>query len=72
MWVRVREHQHRERTPSGVVFWTGSDRDAVVIVTWNERMKEFEGGRRPTTGRSGIKEEICFSNYPSVRVNNAN
>ena len=39
--VRVREHQHRERTLSGVVFWIGSDRDAVVIVRQNERMKEF-------------------------------
>ena len=39
--IRVREHQHRERIPSGVVFWTGSDRDAVVIVRQSERMKEF-------------------------------
>ena len=37
-------HQHRERTSSGVVFWTGSDRDAVVIVRQNERMKEVGGG----------------------------
>ena len=55
--VRVREHQHWERMPSGVVFWAGSDRDAVVIVRQNERMKEFEGGRRPTKGHSGTKEE---------------
>ena len=34
-------HQHRERTYSGVVFWTGSDRDAVVIVRQNERTMEF-------------------------------
>ena len=26
--VRVRGHPHEERTPSGVVFWTGSDEDA--------------------------------------------
>ena len=39
--VRMREHQHWERTPSGVVFWTGSERDAVGIVRRNERMKEF-------------------------------
>ena len=26
--VRVREHPHAERMPSGVVFWTGSDEDA--------------------------------------------
>ena len=34
--VRVREHQHEERTPSGVVFWT-----AAGIVKQNERMQEF-------------------------------
>ena len=51
--VRVKEHQHRERTPSGVVFWT-----AAGIVRRNERMKEFEGGRRPTTGRSGTEGEM--------------
>ena len=56
--VRVREHQHRERTPSSIVSWTGSGGDAVVVVRQNERMKEFKGGRRPTTGRSGIKEEM--------------
>ena len=56
--VRVREHQHRERTPSRVVFGTGSGREAVVIVRRNERMKEFEGGRRPTTGCSGTKGEM--------------
>ena len=39
--VRIEEHQHRERMSSGVVFWTGSDRDAVVIVRQNERMMEF-------------------------------
>ena len=38
--VRVREHQHLEGTPSGVVFWT-----AAGIVRRNERVKEFEGGR---------------------------
>ena len=56
--VRVREHQHRERTPSGVVFWAAAGRDAAGIVRRNERMKEFEGGRRPTTGRSGTKGEM--------------
>ena len=44
--------------PSGVVFWTGSGRDAVVVVWQSERMKEFHGGRRPTKGRSGIKGEM--------------
>ena len=46
--VRIREHQHLERTPSGVVFWTAAGRDAVVTLSWNERMKVFsteaEGG----------------------------
>ena len=51
--VRVREHPHLEGTPSGVVFWT-----AAGIVRRNERVKEFEGGRRPTTGRSGTKGEM--------------
>ena len=50
--VRVREHQHRERTPSGAVFWTAAARDEAGIV---RRMKEFEGGRRPTKGCSGTK-----------------
>jgi hypothetical protein len=39
--VRVGEHQHLERMPSVVVFWTGSGRNAVVVVWQNERMKEF-------------------------------
>ena len=51
--VRMREHQHLARTPSGVVFWT-----AAGMVRRNKRMKEFEGGRRPTTGRSGTKDEM--------------
>ena len=46
--------------PFGVVFWTGSGRDAVVVISIveNERLKEFDGGRRPTKGRSGTKEEM--------------
>ena len=56
--VWVREHPHEERTPPGEVFWTGSDSDAADIVKQNERMKEFEGGRRPTEGRSEIKGAI--------------
>ena len=56
--VRMREHQHLEGTPSGVVFWTAAGRDAAGIVRRKERMKEFEGGRRPTTGRSGTKGEM--------------
>ena len=51
--VRVREHPHEERTPSEVVSWT-----AAGIVRRNERMKEFEGGRRPTNGRSGTMGEM--------------
>jgi hypothetical protein len=52
--VRVREHPHEERTPSGVVFWA-----ATGIVTQNdERMKEFEGGRRPNKRPSETKGEI--------------
>ena len=39
--VRIGEHQHRERMPSGVVFWTGLDRDVVVIVRQSERIKDF-------------------------------
>ena len=34
--VRLREHPHRERIPSGVVFWAGSDKDALVLVRQNE------------------------------------
>ena len=56
--VRVREHPHEERTPSGVLFWTAAGRAAAGIVRRNERMKEFEGGRRPNTGRSGTKGEM--------------
>jgi hypothetical protein len=56
--VRVREHQHLEGKPCGVVFWTAAGRDAAGIVRWKERMKEFEGGRRPTTRRSGTKGEM--------------
>ena len=56
--VRVRERQHRERTPSGVMFWDRTERNAVVIVRQSERRQEFEGGRRPTTGRSGIKGDM--------------
>ena len=56
--VWVREHPHEERTPPREVFWTGSDSDAADIVKQNERMKEFEGGRRPTEGRSEIKGAI--------------
>ena len=55
--VRRREHQHWERTPSDVVSWTAPERDTAGIVRQNERMKEFEGGRRPTKGRSGTMEE---------------
>jgi hypothetical protein len=40
------------------VFWTAAGRDAAGIVRRNERMKEFEGGRRPNTGRSGTKGEM--------------
>ena len=52
----VRVIEHLEGTPSGVVFWTAAGRDAAGIVRQNERMKEFEGGRRPTKGRSETKE----------------
>ena len=41
MCVRVREHQHLERMPSGAVFWTGSHGDAIVIVRQSERIQEF-------------------------------
>ena len=51
--VRVREHQHEEGTPSGVVFWI-----AAGIVRRNERTTEFEGGRRPTKGCSATKGEM--------------
>ena len=64
--VRIREHQHRERMSSGVVFWTGSDRDVVVIVRQNERMQEFDGGRRPTKGHSWIKGEMNSQNIQEL------
>ena len=38
--VRVREHQHQERDTTG-------------LVRRSERMKEVEGGRRPTKGCRG-------------------
>ena len=34
-----------------------TERDAVVILRQSGRMKEFGGGRRPTKGHSGTKEE---------------
>ncbi len=37
------EHPHEERTPSGVVSWTATERDTAVIVRQNERMKTFSG-----------------------------
>ena len=40
-----------------VVFWTGSDRDTAGILRQSERMKDFDGGRRPTKGYIGSKEE---------------
>ena len=46
--VRVREHPHEERTPSGLVSWTAAERDAAGIVSRSERKKEIEGGRRGT------------------------
>ena len=70
--VRVREHQHQERTPFEDVSWT-----AAGIVRQNERMKEFEGGRRPTKGRSGTVEERqgCTdeqTKYPGIVANDEN
>ena len=62
--VRVREHQHEERAPSGVVFGTGSGRDAVVIVRRNEKMKEFEA--QWNQGRDEL------TNYLQVTANNEN
>ena len=52
MCVSVREHPREERTPFGLVSWI-----AAGIVRRNERMKEFEGSRRLTTGSIGSKEE---------------
>ena len=56
--------------------WT-EPRVVVMRVKWNERMKEFEGGRRPTTGRSGtngemhrqisLESEQMLRNEPSIR-----
>ena len=60
--VRGREHQHEERTPSGVVFWT-----AAGIVRWSERMKEFEGGRRPTNRRT-----VNYRRETVVQINRQN
>ena len=45
-----------ERKPSGIVLWTGSHRDAGVIVCENEGI--FEGGRSPTNGPSGTMGEM--------------
>ena len=50
-------HQHWERTPSGIVSWT-----AARILRRNKRMKEFEGGRRPSKGRGGNKGEMIRQN----------
>ena len=49
--VRVREHGHEERTPSGVVSCTER------VEGEREWMKKFERGRRPTKGRSGTEHE---------------
>ena len=70
--VKVREHQHRERTPSGVVFWTAAE-----AVRGNERIKEFEGGRRPTKrcSRTVAERQRCTDDqteYPRVGVNEYN
>ena len=51
--MSVYEQQHYQRTLSEVLSWT-----AAGIVSQNERRKEFEGGRRPTKGRSGTKGEM--------------
>ena len=67
--VRVREHQHWERTPSGVVFWTAAGRDAVVIVRQDEGIR----GRPKAEHRAQWnRERYEQTNYPRVRVNNKN
>ena len=47
--VRVREHPHEERTPSGVVSWTEQ-------VEW-ERKKKFKGGRCGIKWNFGTEHE---------------
>ena len=58
--------------PSGIVFVTAAGRDTVGIVKRDERMKEFEGGRRPTTERSETEGEmhrqISFKCEPKRRT----
>ena len=65
---RVREHPHEERVSSGVVFWTGSERNAVVVIVWQSEkiQKLLEGGRRPTKGHSGSKKERTSQNTPKL------
>ena len=65
--VRIREHQHRERMPSGVVFGTRSDRDTIVKVRQSERISQFfEGVWRPTKGHSGSKKERISQNIQEL------
>ena len=39
--VKVSEHQHQERTPSGVVSWTIAQKETADIVRRSERMKKL-------------------------------
>ena len=59
MCVRVREGTSikRENATRCCVF-DRTEADTVGLVWQSERMKEFDGGRRPTKGRSGTKGEM--------------
>ena len=47
-----------------------TERDTIGIVRRNQRMKEFEGGRRPTKGCRGTKEkEQQRKTDQSVQIN---
>ena len=65
--VRVREHPHKERTPSGVVFWTKSDRAAVVIVRQDEGIRGRPKADQRAQWNQWRDEQ---THYPRVGVNN--
>ena len=46
--VRVREHPHEERTPSGVVSWTAAKRYSRHSAAELENEETVEGGRSGT------------------------
>ena len=73
--VAVRDHQHRERTPSSVVCVAGSDRDAVVIVRQGERIQEIlkeAKGRPKGVPELWIQGEDDQTNQPRVHPKDDN